>query len=662
MTVNRSGVLDLEVHSAVTTPLGYASALYTAAMAASFWHRPLAIDTIAVCAAMGVTLAAIARRTHPTVLMHLGVTLFASAAWMAWAQAVSPFTSRAAIPFAILLVLLGPMYWAVTAADRRERRAALENASRLVGKKAARGDWPGMLAALGAPGIDVERTLESRAGYVKILKLPAHGHVTYERIRGLIKQLEVVLAVQRGCVRVVPGEDASLVQVHVVTRDVMAETIDLPDDDTPISVNRPFPVGVDETGEEFQLLWRQIATIIAGLRGKGKSNLANVLIAQLARCVDVVIWVIDLKGGRTARPWLAPWLEGRTARPVVDWVATTVDEANLMLETALKAVQIRAHSGAGGEMIEPTAEQPAIIILCEEVATLVGMHAEAASKPRSLLMSITQLGRSEAVDPILITQRNTVTMTGSGDLISQCPRRIALGVSSVEDARLVTGETASAAAIAALRHPGSMYVRDGDVTPVPVKGFRVVFERISTLAERRSRIRPGLEPSLESALGDVYTKRWERAGHLVDGSVLPAKQLATSVAAAPVAAATLPLIPKPPADARPTYRTGQGIPIPRGNAKLSKTEVDAMFADLERDLTDVTGNARAVHPGRARMLGILEAAGRAGLGPSELTRRLNEAGIDCVRQTVHTWLSDEAQAGNVISLGGGIYVHRTHAP
>lgn len=652
----KKSVLDTQLHSAITTPLGVASVVYVAAMVASFWRHNLAVDAVAVCAAMAVTLAAVMRHVHPTVLVHLAVSAFSAAGWTAWALAVSPFTARAVIPFAVLLVLLGPMFWAASAADRRERRAALENATRLVGRKAARGDWPGMLAALGCPGVEVADTLESRAGYVKVLSLPAHGHVTLDRIRGLVKQLEVVLKVQRGGVRVVPGEDASLVQVHVVTRDVMAESVALPDEDGEITVNEPFPVGIDETGEVFEMLWREVATIIIGMRGRGKSNLVNVLIAQLARCVDVVIWVIDLKGGRTARPWLAPWLEGQTSRPVVDWVATTVAEANLMLETALRAVQIRAHSGAGGEKIEPSAQQPAIIIICEEVATLVGMHADAASKPRSLLMSTTQLGRSEAVDPILVTQRNTVTMTGSGDLISQCPRRIALGVSSPEDARLAIGETVTAAAIASLKHPGSMYVRDGDVTPVPVKAFRVEFDQIARLALRRSWLRPGLEDSLERALGEVYARRWERAAHLVDGAELPA---ASAPAAAPtVAAAPLAGIPKPPSDVKPTYRTGQGTPIPRGSAKLSDGEVEALFRDLQADLADVKS---AVHPGRARMLGILEVAGSAGLGPSELTRRLNEAGIDCVRQTVHTWLSDEAREGNVVSRGGGVYVHRTFA-
>lgn len=653
----RSG-WDTEVHAALTTPLGAGSALYVAAMLASFWRHDFAVDAIGACAAIALVFAAVLRRTHPAVLIHLGVTAAAAAAWLAWSQAVGPFTARAAEPFLILLALLSPLHWAVTTADRREKRASLENARRLVGKKAARGDWPGMLAALGAPGIQIHETLESRAGYVKVLRLPAHGHVTLDRIRALVKQLEVALDVPNGCVRVVHGETASLVQVHVVTRDVMAETIPLPDDDSPISINDPFEIGVSETGHPFSLLWRQIATIIVGLRGKGKSNTVNVLIAQFGRCVDCVIWVIDLKGGRTARPWLAPWLAGRTHRPVIDWVATTAAEANLMLEAALKAVQVRAHSGAGGEMIVPSAEQPAIIVVCEEVATLVGQHAQSPGKARSLLMSLTQLSRSEAVDPVLITQRNTVTMTGSGDLISQCPRRIALGVADEADARLAIGETVTAAAIAALRHAGSMFVRDGDVTPVPVKGFRVEFEDIAQLAERRSWLRPGLEPSLEAALGDVYAKRWERAAHLVDGAPPP---MADATAPGPVKwqTATPPGIPHPPQDARPTYRTGKGEPIPRGTEKLSAQEVDAMFADLSAQLADV--KSAAPHPGRARLLGILESLGPEGGGPSQLLRLLNEAGIDCVRQTVHTWLADEVTAGTVVLKKAGTYVHRTFA-
>ena len=104
-----------------------------------------------------------------------------------------------------------------------------------------------------------------------------------------------------------------------------------------LSIDNPIPIGVYEDGQVCSVTLREMATLIVGLRGSGKSNLLNVLLAQLARCADVLIFAIDLKGGRMAAPWIEPWLDHRTPRPVVDWLATDREEAERMLRALLRA-------------------------------------------------------------------------------------------------------------------------------------------------------------------------------------------------------------------------------------------------------------------------------------------------------------------------------------
>ena len=136
--------------------------------------------------------------------------------------------------------------------------------------------------------------------------------------------------------------------MHVAEKDILALTVPYPGDLSDLTVNRPFRIGTYEDGSVCEILYREVKILLIGITGSGKSNLLNVLIAQLGRCVDTVIFMIDQKGGRAALPWIQPWLEGKTPRPVIDWVATNRDESERMLDALLRGIDARAHSGAGG--------------------------------------------------------------------------------------------------------------------------------------------------------------------------------------------------------------------------------------------------------------------------------------------------------------------------
>lgn len=659
----KTSAWDAQIHHAAATPPLAAISLYAAGTAASFTHRPLVVIGIAVILAIVGTLAVAVSHPHIWILIHHATAIAFAAAWIAATQLASPFRAPLIIALLGATALLWPAYPLALGADRRERDAALRSARTLVSNGGLRGDWPGMLARLGLPRIQVEDTVTNPAGYTKVLRLPPDASITYKRVRGMTEQLEVALDVEPGWVRVERGKGAARVLVHVTTRDVLAETIPLPRTSEPRSINDAFDLAVSETGEALLITMRERAVLVVGVRGAGKSNLFNVLIERLGNCVDAVLWGIDLKGGRTLRPWLAPWLDGKTERPVIDWVATDRDEAALLLDAALAAIDVRASSGAGGEKITPSPEQPAIIILCDEISSLVGLHAPGARAGTNLLTSITQTGRSEAVDSILAVQRGTVTMTGSGDLKSQLTLRIALGGGSEEDARSVLGDTLLARMVANLRHPGSICVQDGDARPVPAKCYRVEPGEVYGMAEDCSWLRPGLEADLEAALGAVYAERWsvERAGHLLTGKPKAKSVAAVEAKPQPAArAAALPTIPPPPRTG-PAWKRTDGTPIPRDNASYSDTDVDAVFTALTKGVDVDTSRP---HAGRARLVGLLELAGPGGEAPGELHRQLNEAGIGCVRQTVHTWLDDLVQSGEAVKRGSGVnvrYIHRMYS-
>ncbi len=597
-----------------------AAAVYAVGWVIYATAAPVWLTGVLAAAAAAAALIHVLARTGPGAAA--GYTLacaLTAGGWVIYAAAVSPRTWIAITAIAVCAPALGLLYPAV----RRHQRYLAEEARKRAAEERKKADarkWPDLLDGLGHPGISFRGQTATRSGRTITLGLPSSGKVRYGTLAEATERIEIAARLRRGAVRVERGQRADEVLLHVAERDVLAETIPLPDDAGPLTVNQPLPVGVHEDGTVCTVTLREVAALIVGLRGSGKSNLISVLIAQLSRCTDAVIFMIDLKGGRTALPWLRPWLAGRAARPVIDWVATTREEAERMLRAVLRGIDARAHSGAGGEKIIPSPELPAVILIVEEVAVIFGMNGG----PRSSLegttnatlaglgTQVTQLGRSEAIDPVLVTQRGAVTMIGSGDLKSQCALRIGLGVATEADARLVVPDDLRIAAdLARLVHPGSGIVQSRDGRPVPVKFYRLDHGHITSIAEHSAPVRPPPDHVLAEALGADYRRRWsvERAGHLRGAS-----------AGANGAAQASPQI------------------------RVRGDDTEREFAQIVAELGN--GDA-AAEPGRKRMLEILGGTGVMGATPTRLLAMLEVEGTAPARPSLDRWLEEEELAGRV---------------
>lgn len=314
--------------------------------------------------------------------------------------------------------------------------------------------WDEALAAVGLRGCRAITRQAVPAGFAVLVRLPPSGKTGIGQVAAATEHLERALGLVRDCLDVGPARDpasgrelADRCWLLVDTADILAQTLPMPEDHAPTTVREAFRIGTFMDGNPMMIRLREISALITGVRGRGKTNLLHVIVHQLSRCTDVVLWAIDLKGGRAVKPWLAPWLEGKTARPIFDWVATTRSEAAMMLHAATALIRHRGRRARGGSKLEPSEAHPAVIVLCDELAALVGKHA-GPSRPTgwhdptakhmadTLTLGV-QLGRSECVDYVLFTQRPTATMLGGGDLKSQCELRIGLGVTNQHDANSV---------------------------------------------------------------------------------------------------------------------------------------------------------------------------------------------------------------------------------
>ena len=488
----------------------------------------------------------------------------------------------------------------------------------------------------GCDGVEAVEIRQERSGRVVRLQLPRTGRVTMANLETVAGRIEVILHLKRGAVDFFHASHSGDVVMRLRERNVLADKIFMKREHWASTINKPFAIGVCEDGSLAMFTLRELHALIAGTTGSGKSNLNNVIVGQLARCTDTIIWMIDMKGGRTARPWLQAWTEGKAGAPVLDWVATSRSEAEAMMRAFVKAIDVRANSGIGGSKIVPSASMPQIILICDEMADLFGAlrggkkdigEGEATNSMFiRLAEEIAQKGRSEAGASVWATQRATVTMAGSGDLKANCKQRIALGAASEGDLRSIIPDVRGAqrllgsmadtpgTGVLAMGRNASMLIKffyaDHPDDPASETGDSLCNNGcvpacpVYKTAVETGGIRPRLDRITAEGLGDIYTTRWERAGHLLR----------------------------------------RAIPDGGGTA-VADVDID-QFEDILRRGGVKDPEAR-LDPARRRVREILGDRGAMGATPGYLMGELEKEGLAVARQTLQRWLAADAKDGVV---------------
>lgn len=192
---------------------------------------------------------------------------------------------------------------------------------------------------------------------------------------------------------------------------------------TPASINDEFPVLTSARGELFKINLRKYAMLIGGTTGSGKTTLLHRIIMYLARCVDALIWIVDLNGGGVAEPWINAWATGRAAKPIIDWIARDEAEAALLVTCANEIAKDRKNSkeaarrkrsknSAGWLPVDK--DMPAIIVLADEggtLATALGLLGQLAARG---MTSMAQIGRAEGIRAIVSVLRGTSDLLDKG--------------------------------------------------------------------------------------------------------------------------------------------------------------------------------------------------------------------------------------------------------
>lgn len=607
-----------------------------------------------------------------------------------------PWSARNLLILAGLAMAAGTLAPAFAQLERRlhdEQRLRRIGAQRTVKAET----WEGRIARVcGVKGCRVSGVEDwpEGAGYTLDVDLPAGGS-TWRDLASSADALAADAKLPNGCgVEIGPGVDRRAALVRVSTVDMLAVDRVLPADWSARTVLNPVAVGWHRDGTVAAAPIREEAWMVVGQRGSGKTTQLNSVISQLVRCTDAMVWVIDLNGGALGVPWALPWWEGRADRPAVDWVAGTGEEAWLMTEAALAIALDRKRTAQAIKrrenvtLMPVSPEMPEIVIVVDEAAEVIGERSRFPLVRRNL-EELLRIARDAAVNEIYGVLRATEEYIDPG-MKAQLDVRAALALASDAEVAYALGWEAK------LRPEDIPYKGCGAlVTSVrlaqarPYKAPNMLPAQVAECAAAVAPLRPGIEASalaaVEARIGaGKYDRRWERASVLFDKELVMAGRVVGMEGDGEQGAEA-----EEPGELWQSSGTAEDA-IRRADEAVRNLRREAAIAegrdpDLEEAFLRVVGDpppqvdmsdpanwpepnlppVEADLPGaekagaRDRAMEILAAAGQQGLTPQQITERLRAEGYTTVRQTVHGWLTEAVETGEVIAGGRrGVYVTR----
>jgi S-DNA-T family DNA segregation ATPase FtsK/SpoIIIE len=236
-------------------------------------------------------------------------------------------------------------------------------------------------------------------------------------------------------VRVRPLGLERSVELLCLRRDPLAVPVPVPDPPGAPDLTA-VPVGRTEAGEVLTLPLLGSHLLIAGETGAGKGSVLWSLILGVSPAVrsgHVRLWVIDPKGGMELAA--GEPLFGRFAHGGLEEYADLLDEAVRGLRA--RAARLRGIT----RKLEPTPEEPLVVVVVDELASLTAYVDDPALRRRlanSLSLILSQ-GRAPGVCLVAATQDARKEVVGFRDLF---PARVALRTAEPAQADLILGRGA----------------------------------------------------------------------------------------------------------------------------------------------------------------------------------------------------------------------------
>lgn len=463
-----------------------------------------------------------------------GVASVMAAGWLVYAGLAGPWQ---ALPYLVLIAVFAGAWYAVIRTGAPKVKAAIADEREAARIEAVTATWQALLQS-SKIGLKVVEARPTRAGYVLGVE-PADPSkpVSFDQLRMRLTDLTTLAAstlardgvtVGANTIRIEETEAAHVHLIHVCTKNILRESIPYePFAEAPGTIADPIDIGLYEDGQEVTVTFGGseggVNGIHVGATGSGKSVLTNVEIARVGECGDVLLGVVaSAKLVPLVYPWLKPWLEGKTAKPAIDFVAGQDPEEVLLMLAAVYQIVCDYNAQLSNEPTHtPTVTAPGVVLWVEEAGKMATRPEKIVTHDK-LTVGFSQLvhlidGECRSAQTSLILLNQMALFESFGDYGSEIQRntpfRICLKTLSASDGQnTLPGVQAARADTTRLRH-NSMLVQPSADEPraMPAKAYMLVPEEIGAIAIRNAGWRPELDPDIAARLGEVWTDRWNAA-------------------------------------------------------------------------------------------------------------------------------------------------------
>ncbi|MFJ2783618.1 MULTISPECIES: hypothetical protein [unclassified Streptomyces] len=483
---------------------------------------------VGAAGAIGHTVSTLRERLSARTVALRASSWLLGAGWTTWAVATGPLSWGAIGSLAVLGVGIGTTARSAALFEDGRELELIAIADRQVAaelsaeRRTLAAEWVERIqrvAGITVTVLAIEKW-PTGTGFTIDAELP--GGTTYDQVAKESARLSADARLPHGCtVAATPGIHQGRVLIDVATVNVLVNEIPYPADYSPLSIHTGLPWGVRGDGRDVLVYLREQCALIVGPTGSGKTNMVHTVLGSFARSGDILSWVIDLNAGSAGLPWVRPALDGdgtpgRETRPGIDWLASTYDEAMLMLDAALRLGKHRKVFYQGlmaqtnTDLLPVSAQIPQVMILIDEGAEILASSDPQMRKLAERILEVIRLLRSMGVRTVLTALGATSSVLGNLMIRREAKARVCLTGGEVEgmDLSKVFPGTRGLRPDQA-PYKGAGFIGTPESAPGLFKSWRITPHQIADIVRATSALHPRLDEASATAAGPAYARRWD---------------------------------------------------------------------------------------------------------------------------------------------------------
>ncbi|WP_031164880.1 hypothetical protein [Streptomyces durhamensis] len=682
-------VLDWSAgHGPVTGALSATTGAFAVATTGAATGMPpawaLAVGT---AGALGHTIAGIRVRNAGRTLATRAASWLVGAGWTTWAITHGPLTWAALGSLATIGVGISAATRSTNLYEEAREEEALAAEQRAIARelsaerRAIAAEWVERIQRICGITVRVLAVEKWPTGTGYSLDLEPQGGITYDRIAQFSEQLSADARLPHGCTATAsPGIHQGRAILDVTTVNVLKEDCPYPDDYGPLSVLTGLPWGVRTNGETVSVYLREQCALVVGPTGSGKTNLVHGILGTFARAEDVLTWVIDLNAGSAGLPWVLPALGGelqtpdnKPVRPGIDWLASTHEEALLMLDAAL-AVGLHRKKAyqdllakANTDLLPISATIPQILLVIDEGAEILTSTDRQMKELAKKILEVIRMLRAMGIRTVLTALGATGSVLGNLMIRREAKVRVALTGGETEGmdlGKMFPGRRGLR--VEQAPYKGSGFIGTPESPAALFKAWRIKPNQIRDITVATSDRHPRLDEVSAKAAGPAYARRWdaERTAWMRDLTLTDAEQREQAPAGGAGGLNLSALRGQAGEQAAPEEEMLRRFraQIDAEFATASEPHTDEEAPPAERGGLDLSALRRERQQGPAWLPTVLEAiqaTGTEGMKPSAVAELVGKD-----RKTVRAALQAAVDRSQLVYRDNGphsVYVHPDHA-